>query len=113
MGKKVKMVAKATVLPTKEKSEIRELADDELEELCTSLVEALNSKYSSLEKVLGQDVLKSLSIVVAVFFMHQAELTSAETSKDKKLLYEAIIEDFSKRLNALKKELVEGCKWPD
>lgn len=109
MGKKVMMVAKTA----KKNSEPRKMTDEEMEELSNSLVVAINNKYKSVKQVFGQDVLKSLSIAVVVFFMHQAELTTAETGKDKKLLFEAIIEDFTKRVNILKKELLEGSSWPE
>lgn len=109
MGKKVKMVAKTA----KKNSEQRNMTDEELMELSDSLVVAINNNYSSLKQVFGQDVLISLSVAVTVFFMHQAELTTAETGKDKKLLFEAIIEDFIKRLNMYKKDLLEAGSWPE
>lgn len=112
MAKKIMMVPKIIEKPSKKKSEQGKLTDEEMEELSTSLVEALNSKYCSLKSVFGQDVLKSLSIAVAVFFMHQAELTSAKSKMEKKMLYDAIIEDFVEKLNNCKELLKKGV-WPD
>lgn len=113
MAKKIVMVAKTMEKPTKKKSEKRKMTDEEMEELSNSLVVAINNKYSSIKQVFGEDVLKSLSIAVVVFFMHQAELTTAETHRDKEVLFEALIENFTKRVNLLKKELLEGGAWPN
>ena len=113
MAKKIMMVAKTMEKPTNKTSEPIRLSDEEMEELCNSLVRAINARFHKLKSIYGEDVLKSLAIAVTVFWMHQSSLTSKTEGTDEKVLFDALVDSFIKRINYMRKSLLEGGAWPN